>query len=428
MSGSRRDVLRGLGACVALPWLESRAHAHLGLPLRLLVMYAPWGAPMESWRPARLGAGWTPSPILTPLAGWEEQVTVVSGLTHRPGEVAGPMSIAAATGSLLSATAPVVLPGGGVAAGTSMDQLLAAAEAVHTAVPSLSLSSEGTGVCVRPWCAGAEHISWSASDTPVSRITHPRVAFEALFIGSDPRETAVQRMRRTADRRSVLDQVGDDIARLTPLLGWRDRLRLEDYLDGIRDVERRLDLIPTPGCGILGVEEGPLTPEAQVTAMVEILELALRCDQTRIASWMLGHGGSERTFEHLGIASSHRALAMEAADPVARAQLVDIVRWEVSLYGDLLDRLAGHEESAGSSVLDNSIVVFLSERGEPDQALLEDLPVLVGGGGGGFLDPGRHVDVSGRPLADLHAALMEVILGTPVVGFGDDGTSALTEL
>jgi hypothetical protein len=430
-SWSRRAVLRGLGASLALPALELHsppARAHFGLPLRLVVVYVPNGVPMEAWTPLATGRGYDLPSVLQPLAPVQEQVSVLTGLQHAAAWADGGDLHAFGPGTLLTCRAPGAsrpdLPGF-APGGPSMDQLLAVEEVEHTDIASLSVCSEAPGLCATPWCEGRSTLSWRGPGQRVAPFLSPRGAFDHLFAGSDPQTTARAQTLRRLYRTSVIDELEPQIASLQSRLGSSDAQTLDDYLSGLRDLERRIEASPPLGCGAVGVEEGPFDARLLVETMRDVIVLALRCDRTRVVTWQMALGGSERQYGFLGVDAPHRGVAEHGGDPTLRSQAETIARWEVAVYAELVAQLSAVREVDGS-VLDNSMILLLSSQGDPGTA--GPLPVLLAGRGGGALDPGRHlVFPAGTPLADLHLRLMEVI-GLPLGSFGDDGTAPLQGL
>ena len=430
---SRRTLLRGAGAAIALPLFESllprvaRGADPEAPPRRFLSFFVPNGIDMERWTPAAEGTGWVPTPILEPLAPYRSKVMVVSGVSNRPGRPDGAGAHGAGCGAFLTATHVAKTEGAGIRAGTSVDQVAAQTLCAELPFRSLELGIEGgagVGGCDSGYsCAYTRSISWQDATTPRPKLTSPRVAFDRLFAGFDPDLTAQELQRRLHDRRSVLDYARGETQRLRGKLGSADRAKLDQYLTGVRELERRLDR-PSAVC-LPGTPPGELEYPEHVRFMLDLIALALHCDQTRVATFMLGNAGSNRAHTQLGIPDSHHDLSHHQGDPAVRARLAEIDRWEVEQLAYLLGRLEAQQELDGSSILDHTVLFFSSEISDGNAHNHDDLPVLVAGGGGGALATGRHVRYTDQPaMGDLFLSLLHAA-GVTASSFGDDGTRPL---
>lgn len=432
---SRRTLLRGLGASVALPLLEqmmpgvARAEERGSPPVRrLAVIYVPCGLHMEAWTPAQTGSGYTLTPILQPLAPVKEQVLVLSGLANVPAYPDGAGPHVGGTGSFL--TARKILPHGQVGNGISMDQVAARHLGQHTPFASLELGLDGsaTGACEGGFsCAYLSNISWASETLQLSKEVNPQALFARLF--GAPGQSGADTARRLAHQRSVLDLVRADAQRLNARLGRDDRRRMEEYLTGVRELERRLDSLGSAPACAPGAPPAPVLDIRDHTrAMLDIMALSLRCDLTRVMTFMMGNGASGRQFSFLGIDGQHHALSHHQNDPAKVAAIVKINTWEVSQLATFLQRLASTPEPDGSSLLDSSMVLFSSEMGDGNAHDRRNMPVLLAGRAGGQLHPGRHLQVpTGQPLANLYLSILGM-LNVPVSQFGEDGTAPLQGL
>ncbi len=431
---SRRTLLRGIGASLALPLLEqmlpgagrAEAAGHASIR-RLVALFAPCGMIMERFTPAETGSDYALTPILKPLEPVKDDVLVVTGLANRPAYPDGPGPHVGGTGSFL--TARKILPNGRIGNGVSMDQIAARVLGKHTRYPSLELGIDGTatGACEGDFsCAYLCNIAWTSETAQLAKEVNPRALFDRLFgaAGGDPAERAL----RNARRRSVLDLVRGDTERLVQRLGTADRRRLDEYLTGIRELERRLDA-PGPEACEAGEPPQPITDLRDHTrAMFDLIVLALRCDQTRVITFMMGNGASARQFPFLGISGQHHALSHHQNDPEKVAANEAINTWEVSQLAYFLGQMKAAKEPDGSSLLDSSLVYFGSEMGDPNVHDRLNLPVLLAGGAGGQLKTGRHVRLaSEQPVAKLYVSMLGM-LGAPVPSFGLDGDGPLAGL
>ncbi|MCI0572588.1 MAG: DUF1552 domain-containing protein [Myxococcaceae bacterium] len=431
----RRTFLRGLGATMALPLLEqmmpgvARAQA-LGKPpaRRLVVLYVPCGIHMEAWTPAKEGSGYALTPILQPLAPMREHVLVVTGLANAPAYPDGGAPHEGGTGSFL--TARKILPGGRIGNGVSMDQVAAKQLGQDTPYPSLELGLDGSasGVCEGGYsCAYLNNIAWASETLQLSKEVNPQALFARLFGASGQSGDGLARRRRR--HQSVLDTVREDAQRLNARLGLNDRRRMEEYLTGVRELERRMtQLDAAPAC-TPGAPPSPVVDIRDHTrAMLELMVLALKCDMTRVITFMMGNGASSRRFPFLGYSGQHHALSHHQNDPEKIAAIVDINTWEVSQLASFLQRMSTSTEPDGSTLLESSVVLFASEMGDGNTHDRRNIPVLLAGRAGGQLHPGRHLRVpSGQPLASLYLSLLGM-LGVHVGSFGEDGTAPLQGL
>lgn len=435
---SRRTLLRGTGALMALPALEAMLPrtvqaAPSSRPRRLAVFYVPCGIHMARWTPSSTGSHWKLTPTLGPLAPVKEDVLVLSGLSHWPGEPEANGHHAAGTAAFLTCTQARKTSGTDIRAGISMDQVVAHHLRKVTRFPSLELGNDaGTGVraCDSGYsCAYSYNISWAGPSTPRPKQTRPRSVFDRLFGGLNPGETQAQIARRRAYQQSIIDFVRDDARALQGRLGTTDRRKLDEYLTSVRELERRIDDLE-PGeqmCQPGPAPENTDDVRAKTRAMMELIVLAFQCDLTRVVTFMLGNGRSERVYDFLGLSDTHHTYSHHQRRPDIYEALAKIDRWEVEQYAYLLQRLKTVREVDGTPLLDSSMVYFSSEVEDGNSHGHTNMPVLLAGRGGGALAPGRHVRYSGEPVANLFISLMQA-MGVEASTFGDDGTRPLPHL
>lgn len=436
---SRRTFLGG-GAAIAigLPMLEAmmptrRARAHGGgptAPQRLMTFYVPCGINMQDWTPTDTGAGYGVTPILQPLAdaGLIEDVTVLTGLDNDPGQSDGPGDHASGTGSFATAV-HVNKSETQITNGTSLDQAYAEFIGAQTAVRSMQLGMDGggnVGNCDSGYgCAYIRNISWQGN-TPLPKLTEAQTAFDLLFSGFDPGASAVELQRIKAKRLSVLDHALDDAAALQGQLGTTDRVKMQQYLESVRDLELRVQAEPAaPACeldaGFPGEADGDITSRTRL--MLDIVVKAFQCDRTRVVSFMQANGASGRDYGFIGAPGGHHNLSHHGGSQATQDLLTIIDRWEVEQLAYLLSGLKASPEGE-SNVLENSMVFFSSEIEDGNSHAHANMPVIVGGHGGGSMPVGEHLRYDGDPLANLFVDMLQK-LGVDVSTFGDDGTGPL---
>lgn len=441
MKLSRRAFLGGAGAMLALPALEAmlplsprRAQASgQAPPRRLVFFYVPNGMHMPAWTPAETGDAYALTPILQPLAALKADVLVLSGLDNfaasSQGDGAG--DHARGTASFLTCAHVEKTDGAGIRNGVSVDQVAAQFLTGCTQFSSLELGTEGgasTGSCDSGYsCAYTRNISWAAPATPMAKETNPRALFDRLYQGADPTQTAEQIMRRRRYKQSVLDYVREDATRLQARLGAADRAKLDEYLTGVRDIEQRLQNGRAAACEAGTRPDEAATLQDRVRQMLDLMVLAMQCDQTRVVSFMLGNAGSNRSYPFIGVDQAHHELSHHQGDPAKHALLTTIDTWEVEQLAYLAGRMKAIVEPDGT-LLDNSLVFFSSEIADGDRHNHDKLPVLLAGKGGGAVRPGRHVrHPDGTPMANLFISMLASV-GATVPRFGDDGTGPLPDL
>lgn len=433
----RRAFLRGLGATVALPFLPSllsqKARAQVVTPVRFIGFFAPCGIHMPAWTPVRTG-DLILNRTMEPLAHLRTDLLVLSGLDNFAGEGQGDGAGDHARGTSTFLTCAHPRKGASaVRVGPSIDQLAAQALGGDTRLPSLELGSEhrtNAGSCDSGYaCAYQRNISWASATQPAPKEVNPRTVFDRLFGGDDPKLSEEQRARRRRYRKSVLDFVRDDTARLQTRLGNTDRLRLDEYLTSVREVERRIDKAGEADQCEAGERPAgvPADPEEHIRVLLDLMVLAMKCDITRVGTFMLGEGGSNRTFPFLGIHSGHHELSHHQSDPLKWQKLEQINTWEIEMLGYLLDGLRGVPEGEGT-LLDNTVVVFGSEIADGNAHSHTDMPLLLAGRAGGQLATGQHLRFpDGTPLANLYLTLLDM-MGAPQETFGDDGVALLSDV
>lgn len=424
---SRRRVLRGLGATVALPFLDSMTPAltaATSAPVRFGAVYVPNGMVMQNWTPASVGAGFELTPILEPLAPFKDQLLVVSGLNCTPpAGTRGGTHSRAATRFLTD-----VHPGAWNPDAVSMDQIAARALGQHTPLASLELGLEGAnfaGSCDSGGfgCAFSYTISWRDSETPLPMEHNPRAVFERLFGDNDTTDPVARAMRRR-EQRSILDSVREDVARLRGTLGTGDQRKLGAYLDAVRDVERRIEVAEAQGDGEVPLVVRPMGVPAgfadHAALMYDLQLLAHQTDRTRVTTFMSGHELSGRTYPEIDVPDAHHPLSHHRGVPDALAKLTKINRYHMGLFATFVEKLRATSDGDGS-LLDHMVLMYGAGMSDSNAHSPYNLPIVLLGGGAGALRGGRHVAFDERertPLANLHVSLLDK-LGAPVERIGD---------
>ena len=432
----RRAFLRGVGATIALPLLDSMVPAFAATrdtaekPIsRLGVVYVPHGAVMDKWTPTATGKNFELSPILEPLAPFRDQLLVVSGLDNRPalhreGEpVAGHGPI---TGAFLTGAHAKPTEGANVESGVSMDQIAATHFAKYTQLASLELGLEENdiaGACdVGYSCAYINSISWRTPTTPLPVQNNPRAVFERLFGDSDTTETAARRARLLKEA-SILDAVTAKVARLQAKLGASDRNKLDEYLESVRDIERRiqkaeeqidrdLPLMERPSGAI------PATFEAHCKVMMDLQVLAYQTDMTRVITFMISKELSNHTYPEIGVPEPHHPLSHHQERPESLEKLVKLQTFHMQMFAYYLEKLRSTPDGDGS-LLDHILIMYGSGMGNSNLHDPRNLPMLVAGGGSGRIDTGNHIRCpEGTPLSNLFLTLLNKV-GVPAENIGD---------
>jgi hypothetical protein len=441
---SRRTLLRGVGATISLPLLESMVPAQTPLAktaanpqIKLGLCFIPHGAVMSNWTPVAEGAGFTLPRTLMPLAPYQNQLVVVSNLAHKmaapggPGDNGGDHTRSPAV--FLSGVHPKRTDGPDIQAGATIDQIAAAKIGQDTPLPSLELATEDfsglVGSCdVGFSCAYMNTISWRTPTTPLPMEINPRVVFDHLFgDGSNTQE----RLERIQTQRSILDAAMDQVRHLEGGLGPNDRNRVAEYLDTIREIERRIQLaekqnsnssltVPTSPAGI------PENHEEHSKLMFDLMALAYQADITRIATFMMAREVSYRTFPMLGFSESFHPASHHQNDPARLENLTKINTFHVNLLAHFLERLKSTPDGDGN-LLDHSLILYGSGMSNSNVHNHSPLPILVAGGAAGRLKGGRHLKYpENTPMANLLLSILDKA-GVEQESVGDS-TGHLTDL
>ena len=414
----RRTFLRGMGATVALPLLDAMVPAMTALaaspaaPVRRLgFVYIPMGAYMKQWTPAGgTGVLGDLPPILASLAPVKDQLTVVSNLELRN---AYPGTHATSNAAFLSAATSKWTESTDYELGTTVDQVAAQHIGMGTRLPSLELAMDlltTVGQCDNGYaCVYQNNLSWSSPTTPLPSEAHPRVAFERLFGDGG---TAAQRQAELRKKASLLDFVNEDIAKLKSKLGPDDRSKVSQYLDTVREVERRIQKAEAEAADShlpdldrpIGV---PAAYADHARLMFDLQVLAFQGDVTRVITFQLARETSTRTYPEIGVPEPHHPRTHNGGSAEKLEQVAKINAFHVSLFAGFLEKLKATREGDGT-LLDHSMYLYGSGMSNGDKHDHVDLPIMVAGGGAGQMKGGRHVRYAEpTPLANLHLTLLE---------------------
>ncbi|HLJ57978.1 MAG TPA: DUF1552 domain-containing protein [Chthonomonadaceae bacterium] len=419
----RRTLLHGVGTLMALPALE--AMAPLGAlaqsakksPLRMAFMFVPNGIHMPAWTPATEGA-LDLMPSMQPLAKVRDSINVLTGLTQHNAEALGDGGgdHARSAAAWLTGCHPRKTDGAEIKAGISADQLAAQRVGDRTRFPSLELGCERgaqSGNCDSGYsCAYSSNIAWRGESTPVAHEVDPRAVFERLFGGADPAETAESRKRRETYRKSVLDFVMEDAKRLQPKLGVHDQDKLDEYLTGVREIERRVELAERANiAGRLAIADRPTGVPADfgehIRLMCDMMLLAFQTDTTRIATFMLANDGSNRGYADIGVPEGHHDCSHHGGDPVKQGKVQQINTFHLKQVAYLLEKMQAVKEGDGT-LLDNTMLVYGAGISDGDRHNHDDLPILLAGRGGGGIKTGRHIRYkNGTPMTNLFLCMLD---------------------
>ena len=423
----RRTFLRGVGASLALPFLDAMAPAMAAVPKgqpRFSAVYVGNGANMFDWTPSTQGANFDFSPILQPLETFRDRTLVFTGLDNYPatdqGDTGGQHPRAAP--AFMSSVHPKQTEGADVEAGTTVDQLIAENISRDSKLASLEVAvdrNDVVGACDHGYaCAYMNSMSWKTPTMPLPAETNPRFVFERLFGSGD---TAEERAVRTQDDRSILDGLSDEIARLSGKLGGRDRSKLGEYLDSIRDVEERIvraesynsDFeIPDRPVGI------PDTFKEYAELMLDLQVLAFQADVTRVTSFMMARENINRSYNEIGLPEAHHSMSHHGNNPEKMRDFSKLNTYHVETLAYFLKRLQSTPDGDGT-LLDRTVVLYGKGMSDGNTHNNYSVPVVVVGGHENGLRGNRHLSYpKGTPLANLSLSLLDKF-GVQMESFGD---------
>jgi Protein of unknown function (DUF1552) len=438
---SRRTVLRGLGAGLALPWLEVMGPLNAwsattpvtkAAPNRLAFLYVPNGVNMADWTPTTEGADFKLPAILEPVASFKGDFNILTGLTADKARAHGDGGgdHARALSAFLTGCQPRKTDGTDIRAGISVDQVAAGRLGDSTRLPSLEIGGEHGGMagnCDSGYsCVYSSTMSWRSATQPLPKEVNPKLVFERLF-GTVP---DAERTQRDARRRSVLDFVRADAADLNHQLGAGDRRKLDEYFTAIRDIEVRIAKTATlppvkapEGFKATGI---PAAYPEHLKLMCDLLVLAFQADITRVCTFVFANEGSNKPYPFAGVSEGHHDLSHHGNDPKKKAKIRDINRFHMTQLGYLLGKLKAIKEGDGT-LLDHCMIAYGSGNSDGNAHNHDDLPVLLAGRGCGTIKTGRHLRYPKEtPINNLWLSMLDrVNVNVPVLG---DGTGRLANL
>jgi hypothetical protein len=422
---SRRTFLRGVGVTLSLPLLDAMLPAQTPLAktaakpqIRLGLCFIPHGAVINNWTPIGDGTDFDLSRTLMPLAPYKDQLVVISNLAHKNAAPAGPGDNGGdhtrSPAVFLNGVHPKRTDGADIRAGTTIDQMAVEKIGQETALPSLELAIEDfsglVGSCdVGFSCAYMNTISWRTPTTPLPMEINPRVVFDRLFGDG---ATAEERLERIEQERSILDAVTSDVRHLEGKLGPSDRNRIGDYLDTVREIERRIQLAEkqnsTSGINVPATPAGiPDDHETHTKLMFDLMTIAFQADITRISTFMMAREVSYRTFPMLNLSEPFHPSSHHQNNPARLENLTKINTYHVSLVAHLLERLRSTRDGDGT-LLDHSLILYGSGMSNSNIHNHSPLPILVAGGAAGRMKGGRHLKYpENTPMSNLLLTILD---------------------
>ena len=413
----RRTLLRGIGASLALPLLDSMvpalssASAQTAQPAkRMGVVYVPNGMAMKSWTPSTEGSGFEITRILRPMKAYQDRMLVLTGLN---GSSSNAGVHASASTRFLTGTIPARSESD-LQAAVSVDQLVARELGKQTQLGSLELAldqSDVFGSCdIGFSCQYTSTIAWRDAHTPLPMETNPRVVFERLFGDTGTTDPAV-RLKRIRKDQSLLDSVSDRVSELNRKVDVSDRAKLDQYLDAVRDVERRIQLAEAQSDRELPLLEQPAgvpqTYEEHAKLMFDMQVLAYQTDLTRVITFMMGRELSGRTYAEIGVPDSHHPTSHHRDDPTLYEKVTKINEFHTSLFAYYLDKLDSTPDGNGS-LLDNLLMLYGAGMSDSNRHDNTGLPLVLLGGGSGSVKGGRHLRYrEGTPISNLHLTMLD---------------------
>ena len=419
----RRSVLKGAGAAVALPLLEAMAPAATAwadtaagkAPKRFAFIGFPHGAIMDRWSPKETGMNYTMSPILQPLEPFRQHLTIVSGLRNKPAETPEPHAYIEQ--GWLTCVKPWDFGKAGPDSGVSCDQIAARYVGQETRLPSLELTT----------AQGSAKVAWRTPTQPLPQESNPRAVFQKLFGQGD---TDQERAQILAETGSILDRVQGEAQRLQASLGMHDRRVVSDYLDSVREIERRVQMAEKQSNTELTIPDAPIGTPNDITdyfkMMFDLMALAFQADVTRVITFSMDRETSMRTYTNLGIAEGFHPLSHHGNDPQKMDKLVQIQRYHTQVFAAFIKKLEAAKE-AGGTVLDHSTILFGSDMSNSDRHNNDPLPSAVLGHANGKIKGGQHLKY---PQDSRHGDLLVTLLernDIPVKSIGDS-TEGLSEV
>ena len=434
---SRRTLLRGMGASIALPLLDSMIPAFAApkkSPMRMLFSYVPNGIIMKDWTPIDHGSSFDLPRILQPMAAYREKMLIVTGLTQQNGYANGdgPGDHARAAATYLTGVHAKKTPGADISVGVSMDQVAAQKVGGATRFPSLELTCEDgkmAGSCDSGYsCAYSNSISWRSATTPNPPELNPRAAFERLF-GTNDEDPETRKKTRRYDH-SILDGALEDTRNLERNLGPADRRKIDEYMSSVREIETRIQKAEADHQEIVPQMDKPEAAPADLgdhaRLMYDLMRVAFQTDMTRIATFMITREGSSRTYREIDLPEAHHPLTHHRNDPDMIEKVYRINRYHMELFAEFIGKMAKTPDGDGT-LLDHSMLVYGSGLEDGNRHEHKNLPVMIVGGACGTIRTGRHLDLPVKtPINNLYVSMLDR-MGVPGEMLGDS-TGPIKEL
>jgi hypothetical protein len=444
---SRRQFLRGLGACVALPVFDSLlrpvaraastasvAHDALavtptGAPLRMAFVYFPNGAHQDYWWPQGEGAGFTLGRTMQPLLPLQKSIQVLGGLDHKNATAGndGAGDHARANATFLTGARARKTDSTDIRVGISVDQVAAQRVGHLTRFSSLELSCDSvrkSGRCDSGYsCAYQYNLSWASPSTPMAPESNPRLVFERLFGAGAPDERQTNFRLRQQTQKSLLDFVLDDARSLQRQLGRADQQKLDEYLTSVRDIEQRIQRaesfgsLPDPHADTpAGV---PSNYGDHMEIMYDLLALAFETDSTRVSTLLLAGDGSNRAYPQIGIPEGHHYCSHHRNNPELMEKIAQIDLYYMERFARFLKKLEAKKDVDGHSILHNSMIVYGCGNSDGNRHTHDNLPIILAGAGGGTLHPGQFVRLGSQPMSNLFLSMTDRMGVAGVERIGD---------
>ena len=417
----RRTFLRGVGASLALPLLDSMIPARTLLAqtaarptTRLGFVYVPHGAIMDKWTPATVGSGFEFTPILKPLEPFRDRLNVISGLGHRAADTTAVHSLSPTT--WLSGVRPKATQGVDAFAGVTADQIAAQAIGQDSPLPSMELATEDhsglIGSCDRDYgCIYMNTLSWRTPETPLPMEINPRKVFERMFGQGG---SAAERLARIQEDRSILDAITREVSSLQLQLGPSDRQTMTQYLENVREIERRIQraeksqgdedlLLPARPAGV------PFDFEEHVALMYELMALSYQANITRVITFMVSREVSNRTYTQIGVTDGHHAISHHQNRAEKMEKNVRIQTFNINQFKGFLDKLQAMPDGDGT-MLDHTLLLYGSNMSNSNAHDHYPLPNIVVGGAAGKMKGGRHLKYADRtPMTNLLVTMLDKV-------------------
>jgi hypothetical protein len=446
LSLSRRQFLRGVGACVALPVFDSLlrpvaraasaplaegalAASPTGAPLRMAFVYFPNGAHQNYWWPTGEGSNFTLGKTMQPLLPLQRSIQVISGLDHKNATAGndGAGDHARANATFLTGARARKTDSTDIQVGISVDQIAAQRVGHLTRFPSLELSCDAirkSGRCDSGYsCAYQYNLSWASPTTPMAPEANPRLVFERLFGAGGPGERQKNFKMRQATQRSLLDFVLEDARSLQRQLGKTDQQKLDEYLTGVREIEQRIQRaenfgdLPDPQVDTpAGI---PPNYGEHMDLMYDLLAMAFETDSTRVSTLLLAGDGSNRAYPQIGIPEGHHYCSHHRNNEDLMEKIGQIDLYYMERFARFLKKLDEKKDVDGNSILHNSMIVYGCGNSDGNRHTHDNLPIVLAGGGGGTLAPGRFVKLGGKPMSNLFLSMTDRMGVAGVERIGD---------